>query len=311
MSNAPEQPKKALGKGLSALFPGPRPSLQPPVAVPFATPTTAAHPSAAPAKIPIGDIHPNPLNPRSAFSEDKLEELAQSIRANGIIQPLVVRRVDNKYQIIAGERRWRASKRAGLTEVPVVIQDFADDRLLEIALIENIQREDLNPIEVAHAFQKLAHDLKLSHEEIGTRTGKDRTTITNMLRLLRLPPEVQQYVAESPDRMTMGHARAILGLPTADAQRDMAAKILASRMSVRQVEQLVQKALRGDEQEDQPKKEKTQDPNVKAASKTLESVLGTRVRIVEQSPKRGRIEIEYYSPEDLDRIYTLICGETN
>ena len=219
--------------------------------------------------------------------------------------------MDGKYQLVAGERRWRASKRAGLTEVPVVIQDFADDRLLEIALIENIQREDLNPIEIAHAFQKLAHDLKLSHEEIGNRTGKDRTTITNMLRLLRLPDDVQQQVAEHPERMSMGHARAILGLLTPEAQREMAARILASRLSVRQVEQLVKKALRGEQEEDQPKKEKPQDPNVKAAVQNLESALGTRVRIVEQSPKRGRIEIEYYSPEDLDRIYTLICGETD
>ncbi len=163
-------------------------------------------------KIPIALIDPNPLQPRSVFEPERLAELAQSIRANGIIQPLVVTQKGTRYQLVAGERRWRAARLAELLEVPVVVQEFADDRLLEIALIENIQREDLNPIEVAQALERLATEYALSHEELGRRTGKDRATVTNLLRLLRLPQAIQLLLAEH--RLSMGHARAILGLPT-------------------------------------------------------------------------------------------------
>ncbi len=244
------------------------------------------------------------MQPRTGFAAEKLGELAASIRATGVLQPLLVRPHGARYQLVAGERRWRAARVAGLAEVPVVVQDVADDRLLEITLVENIQREDLNSIEIAHAFDHLVQDLNLSHDEIARRTGKDRSTITNMLRLLKLPVDIQQLVAEH--RLSMGHARAVLALPTEELQRQVAEKASSQGLSVRQVERLVQRMT----QPRDPKSadEVLQDPNVKAAVQELERVLGTRVRIVERAEQRGRIEVEYYSPEDLDRIYTLIVG---
>ena len=245
------------------------------------------------------------MQSRTIFQPERLQELSQSIQANGIIQPLVVRRHGERYQLVAGERRWRASKLAGLERVPVIVQDLSDAQLLEVTLIENIQREDLTPLEVAHAFDRLVRDLGLSHEEIAGRTGKDRSTITNTLRLLRLPADVQQLVSER--RLSMGHARAILGLPTPELQRQVAEKASSQGLSVRQVERLIQRMTLS--REPKSADEVAEDPNVKAAIQELERVLGTRVRIVPKSEQRGRIEIEYYSPEDLDRIYELIAGE--
>lgn len=292
-----EQPRKALGKGLSALLPANKPATQ-------ATPPPQGQPSGA-LQLPIEQIEPNPLQPRTTFQADRLAELAQSIRENGVIQPLVVRRVGDRYQLVAGERRWRASRLAGLSTVPVVVQDFAEKRLMEVALIENIQREDLNPIEVAHAFDRLNKEFSLSHEDIARRTGKDRTTVTNMLRLLKLPGDVQILLAEH--RLSMGHARAILGLPTPELQIQVAEKASSEGMSVRQVERLVQRM--SEPREPKTPEEVAQDPNVRAAIEQLERVLGTRVRIVEKSEQRGRIEIDYYSMEDLTRIYELIVGD--
>jgi ParB family chromosome partitioning protein len=303
MNSADDKPRKALGKGLSALLPG-RTHLGPTAAATATAPTTA---TAKPAALPLGLIQPNPMQPRTFFNSDGLEELAASIRANGIIQPLIVRRAGESYQIVAGERRWRAARIAELEEVPVVIQDVADRSMLELALIENIQREDLNPIETAHAFERLGRDLGLSQEEIGRRTGKDRTSIANIVRLLKLPKEVQLLVAER--RLSMGHARAILGLPTADEQIQIAEKTVALGLSVRQVEAQVQEMTsdRG-KPPSGSRKDSAQDPNVRAAADELERALGTRVRIVELSEQRGRIEIEYYSQADLDRLYQQIVG---
>jgi len=236
-----------------------------------------------------------------------LEELAASIRANGIIQPLIVRRVGQQYQIVAGERRWRAAKIAGLSEVPVVVQEVADRQMLELALIENIQREDLNPIETALAYDRLAREMGLSQEEIGRRTGKDRTSINNTIRLLRLPKEVQLLVAEH--RLSMGHAKAILGLATAEQQIQFAEKAAAQGLSVRQVEALVQESGSDRARGGGLKRETQQDPNVRAAVEQLERALGTRVRIVEMSEQRGRIEIDYYSQAELDRLFQHIAGE--
>ncbi len=303
MSNAQDSQRKALGKGLSSLLPG-RP-LQPPVAPQVVVTTQAAEPVVGePTQLAIEQIEINPAQPRSVFDPERLEDLAQSIRANGIIQPLVVRKVQGHYQLVAGERRLRASTLAGLTTVPVVVQEISDERLLEVTLIENIQREDLNAIEVALAFEKLSHELNLSHEEIARRTGKDRSTITNLLRLLRLPTEVQRLVAES--RISMGHARALLGLTEPDQQVDVARKVSEGGMSVRAVEQLVQKLTKPPVEPEEPP---AVDPNVKAAIQEMERVLGTRVKIVEKGVDRGRIEIEYYTADDLDRIYGLIVGE--
>lgn len=298
MSKAQDNPRKALGKGLNALLAS-RTAAKP-VPPPEQSPTAPEPVS----RIPISLIDPNPVQPRTVFQAERLQELADSIKANGIIQPLVVRPHGDRYQLVAGERRWRAAKLAGLLEVPAVVQTVSDDRLLEITLIENIQREDLNAIEVAHAFDRLARELNLSHDDIARRTGKDRTTITNTLRLLKLPPDVQQLVAEH--RLSMGHARAILGLPTPELQRQLADRTASQGLSVRQVERFVKQMTAP--REPKPPEEPL-DPNVKAAIAQMEAALGTRVRIAAKSDHRGRIEIEYYSAEDLDRIYSIIVGD--
>jgi ParB family chromosome partitioning protein len=293
MNKRPEQ-RKVLGKGLSALLPS------------RSTPTPAvdlAPVESRPGSIRIDQIEPNPLQPRTIFDPGRLQELANSIETNGILQPLLVRRKGSQFELIAGERRLRAAKLAGLGEVPAIIQDYADDKLLEIALIENIQREDLNPMETAQALERLAREMSLSHEEIARRTGKDRTTITNMIRLLRLPSDVQLLVAER--RLSMGHARAILGLEKPEHQIQLAEKAAAQGFSVRQVERLVKKINEPRDASDAP----LQDPNIRAAVAQLEGALGTRVRIIEKSEQRGRIEIEYYSQEDLQRVYELILPD--
>lgn len=291
--NKTENPRKVLGRGLGALLPTRPPEpLAPPPAEPAQT-------------ISIEAIDPNPLQPRRAFQADRLEELAQSIRANGIIQPLVVRRAGDRYQLVAGERRWRAAKLAGISQVPVVVREIPDDHLLEITLIENIQREDLNPIETAVAFERMMRELVLTPEQVGQRTGKDRTTIVNLIRLLQLPDDLQHLVADR--RLTAGHARCLLSLPTIQLQREVAEKAVNQGWSVRQLERLTQKLIEGET----PKRvdEVTLDPNVKAAIQEMERVLGTRVKIIEKARQKGRIEIEYYSSEDLDRIYSVIVGE--
>lgn len=307
MSNAIEKQRKALGKGLSALLPG-RPLPVAPASPGAAAAKAATYAAAyqAPSHLPIDSVHPNPVQPRVVFQIDRLEELAASIRANGIIQPLIVRRHAGQFQMVAGERRWRAAKMAGLAEVPVVVQEVTEPRMLELALIENIQREDLNPIETAHAYERLGRELGLSQEEIGRRTGKDRTSIANIVRLLKLPTEVQLLLAEH--RLSMGHARAVLGLPTADKQIEVAEKAAAQGLSVRQVETLVQELTSDRPQSGSSRKEASQDPNVRAAVDELERALGTRVRIVELSQQRGRIEIEYYSQAELDRLFQHIVG---
>ena len=297
MNKKPEQ-RKALGKGLSALLP------KKPLPMPQQSTAEHSAPGTRVASIPIIQIEPNPLQPRITFDPGRLQELANSIETNGIIQPILIRRKGSHFELIAGERRLRAAKLAGLAEVPAIIQDYADDRVLEIALIENIQREDLNPIETAQALERLAREMNLSHEEIANRTGKDRTTITNMIRLLRLPSDVQLLVAER--RLSMGHARAILGLAKPEHQTQLAEKSAAQGFSVRQVERLVKKI---NEPRD-PSETPLQDPNIRAAVADLENALGTRVRIIEKSDQRGRIEIEYYSQEDLQRVYELILPTT-
>lgn len=307
MTNASDKPKRALGKGLSALLPS-RPSA-PPAAVAESAPqpTGSGQPTSS---LPLDSILPNRLQPRTHFQHDRLEELAQSIRANGIIQPLIVRRSGaERFELVAGERRLRAARLAGLAEVPVVIQEVAEDRLLELALIENIQREDLNPIEAAQAFDRLVREMGLTHEEIGRRTGKDRSSIANFIRLLKLPEDVQRLVAEG--RLPMGQARALLTLPGEEQQRSVAEKAAAQGMSTRQVEALVRGMT--DARSNRPGTSgrsgpANDDPNVRAAVDELERVLGTRVRIVAASEDHGKIEIEYFSQDELQRIYSLIVG---
>jgi ParB family chromosome partitioning protein len=255
--------------------------------------------------IPVDAIQPNPLQPRRVFQDNRLEELAQSIRANGIIQPLVVRLVDGHYQLVAGERRWRAAKLAGVAIVPVVVREIPEDRLLEITLIENIQREDLNPMETASAFARLSAETNLNAEQIGNRTGKDRSTVINLMRLLQLPPDIQQLISEG--KLTAGHGRCLLSLPKAELQREVSERAIAGGWSVRQVEQTCARMTAGKT----PKHvdEAKIDPNVKAAIQEMERKLGTRIHVKEGARGRGKLEIEYYSAEDLDRIYDAIMGQ--
>jgi ParB family chromosome partitioning protein len=297
--NRTENPRKVLGKGLNAL-------LSTRTQAPAPTAPAAEPPRAEDAQFVSPDgIDANPLQPRREFQPERLAELAESITANGIVQPLVVRRAGERYQLVAGERRLRAARLAGLKLVPVVVRDIPDDRLLEVTLIENIQREDLNPLETAIAFDRLGQELNLSAEEVGHRTGKDRTTVLNFTRLLQLPSDLQQLVATR--KLSHGHARCLLTLPTAALQREVAEKALAQEWSVRQTERTTQKMVEGQ----QPKHvdEVQVDPNVKAALQELQRALGTKVRIVEKAKRGGRIEIDYYSQEDLDRIYGLIVGD--
>lgn len=290
MNKMPENPRRALGRGLSALLP-PRSPAAGPQAV-ATDPVT---------EIDVDLIEPNPVQPRRAFDDGPLRELAGSIATHGVIQPLVVRRHGNRYQLIAGERRWRAARLAALERVPIVVRDIPDDRLLEVSLIENVQREDLNPIELAIAFDRMARELHLSQDEIGERTKKNRTTISNAVRLLQLPEDLQQLVAAH--QLSPGHARCLLSLPSQALQRQVAEKVLAQGWSVRQTERVSKKLAGGSGK--QASAEPRVDPNVKAAIQELERVLGTRVQIADKNGK-GHILIEYYSPEDLDRIYTTI-----
>lgn len=297
--NKAENPRKVLGKGLNALLAGR--TQAPPHAAPHPVETPRTEDALL---IPIDALDANPLQPRRVFQQERLAELAQSIRANGIVQPIVVRKVSGRYQLVAGERRWRAAKLAGLERVPVVVRDIPDDRLLEITLVENIQREDLNAIETAIAFDRLGQELNLTAEQIGDRTGKDRTTILNFIRLLQLPADLQQLVAKR--RLSQGHARCLLSLPTPELQREVAEKAVAQGWSVRQTERTTQKMVEG--RKAKHVDEVQADPNVKAAISEMERTLGTKVRIIEKAKRGGRIEIEYYSAEDLDRIYSSIVG---
>jgi ParB family chromosome partitioning protein len=292
--NKNDNPRKALGRGMNTLL-GNRTQ----------APPQEPERVEADLTIPIDAIDPNPLQPRRVFQAERLAELAQSIRTNGIIQPLVVRKAGDRYQLVAGERRWRAAKLAEFRQVPAVVRDIPDDHLLEITLIENIQREDLNPIETAAALARMGAELKLSPEEIGNRTGKDRTTIINFTRLLQLPSDLQQLIADR--RLSAGHGRCLLSLPTVEHQREVAEKAVTNAWSVRQTERVTQKMMEGRT----PKRvdEVETDPNVKAAIQEMQRVLGTRVRIIEGAKKKGKIEIEFYSQEDLDRIYGVIVGE--
>src|SRR5437016_522043 len=297
--NKPDQPRKALGKGIDALMRG---RILSTVASPEAPP---ANPQELSLNLDINRIDPNPLQARRIFQAERMEELAQSIRSNGIIQPLVVRRHGDRYQLVAGERRWRAAKIAGIEVVPVVIREIPDERLLEITLVENIQREDLSAVETGNAFHRMATELNLTPEQIGARTGKDRSTVINFIRLLQLPADIQQLLNDR--KLSAGHGRALLTLPTPEAQREVAERAAAQNWSVRETERVTQRMVEG--RKPKTLEELKIDPNVKAALHELERVLGTRVKIIEGARGKGKIEIEYYSAEDLDRIYGVIVRE--
>ena len=285
-------PRKALGRGLGALLP--------PKAQHDSPESEGAASGLAIREISIDQIDPNPYQPRRNFDQKALLELSRSIREDGLVQPIVVQADGSRFALIVGERRLRAAKMAGLTTIPAIVREIEPERVLEVTLVENIQREDLNPIEIALALDRMIQELQLSHEEVATRTGKDRSTITNLLRLLRLPGDVQQLVAER--RISGGHARAILGLEDATQQVALAEKAAAQGLSVRQVERTV-RAL---SESKKSGKTKQLDPNVASALVELEQRLGTKVRLVQQGRHKGRLEVEYYSEEDLERIYSII-----
>lgn len=258
-------------------------------------------------EIQIDLIRPGEQQPRTTFQEDKLRELAQSIRTSGIIQPLLVRRRGGMFELVAGERRWRAAQLAGLTRIPAIVRDIPDERLLELALIENIQRQELNPIEEANAYKRLIESLHLTQDDVARRIGRDRSFITNYLRILKLPTEIQNLLES--EKLTFGHARALLGL-TEDVilQRRFAQKIVKHNWSVRETERRIKHAFQGQSQKPRTSPAAS-DPNVRAAEVKLRRRLGTQVRIVQ--PKQGspgRIEIEYYSDSDLSRIYESLLS---
>lgn len=280
--------RKALGRGLGALL--------------SAEGTATATEDES--EIPIDLIDPSSLQPRSVFDEAKLDELARSINANGIVQPLLLRRKGERFELIAGERRWRAAQLAGLSKVPAVIRTVSDDKVLELALIENIQREDLNPIEEARAYKKLIDTVGLTQETVAERVGRDRSYVTNYLRLLRLPDDLQDLLQKG--KLSTGHARALLGTDHLDVQRRLARKIIEQDLSVRATERLVRQVV-------EPRERKTgaraptSDPNIRAAETKLRRHFGTQVKIVQtEGSHSGKIEFEFYNAGDLDRLYTLL-----
>lgn len=259
-------------------------------------------------QIDIDLIEPSPSQPRTRFDEDRLEELAQSIRSNGIVQPLLLRRHGARYQLVAGERRWRAAQRSGLQRVPAVVRNIPDDKLLELALIENIQRQELNPIEEAHAYKRLIETLGLTQEVVAQRVGRDRSFVTNYLRLLRLPEDIQRLVEE--EKISMGHARALLGLDDLDIQRRIAKNVIDQSLSVRETERAIKRIIAGTNPSIATiPPTKRDDANMRSAEVKLRRRLGTQVKVIpSQSSPGGKIEIEYYNDGDLNRIYQLLIG---
>lgn len=280
--------RPALGRGLSALIPD--------------SPTPIASAADRSLEIDTDLLRPNKFQPRTHVDDERIDELSRSIRANGIIQPIVVRKIGDGYEIIAGERRWRAAQRAGLLKVPVVVREIPEERLLAVALIENIQREDLNPIEEAVAYRRLGDEFHLTQEQIAEAVGKDRSSIANYVRLLRLPQEVRGNVASNT--LSMGHARALLGLTDEAAQLRVARDVVSRNLSVRETEALVKKAASPEAK----KAEKPTDVHTRAAEDKLKMALGTRTRIVRKG-KGGRIEIDFVNEDELQRLYERLVGE--
>lgn len=273
--------KPALGKGLSALIPEQKQS-------------------SGILELDINIITPNEYQPRRFFDDKALDDLVSSIKEKGVIQPVIVRRIsDRAYELIAGERRWRASKKAGLHKIPAIVKEAAPAEALELALIENIQREDLNPLETAEAFQRLIKDFSLTHEDLSKKVSKDRATVTNYLRILKLPSEVKRWIAEGS--LSIGHAKALLQIDDPIAQTAAARKIIKNGLSVREAEALSKKTSTS-----RPKPKASRDPQIASLEEKLIQSLGTKVRLIHKSKKGGKIEIEYYSLEELDRLLEIL-----
>lgn len=290
MSEQKPEKRSALGRGLSALIPeGP--------------PLGGREPSSSPTEIDIDLLQPNPKQPRLSLDDARLDELAASIKGNGIIQPILVRKKAKGYEIVAGERRWRAAQRAGLLRVPVVVRDVADEKLLEVALIENIQRENLNPIDEALAYRKLVDELKLTQDEVAAAVGKDRATVANHLRLLKLPDKVKASVAAGA--LSMGHARALLGLEQPGQLEQTATSVIERGLSVRETEALVRRLHEPPTPRPEPP---PKDVHTRDAEEKLRLALGTRVRIVRKG-KGGRVEIDFVSEDELQRLYEFMTDK--
>lgn len=272
--------RRALGRGLGALIPSAYGSEEAP----------------RDSVVPLAAIRPNPMQPRQAFADESIEKLAESIRQKGILQPLLVRRSNGGYELIAGERRLRAAQRLGMGQVPVLVRDASDGEMLEMALIENIQREDLNPLEEARAYRHLVEEFQLTQEDIAARVGKDRSTIANTMRLLQLPPELQSQIERGA--LSAGHARALAAAPSATMKIQWAQEVIAQGLTVRQTENLVKRRVRPPAA-----------PEVAAAEQRLTEHLGTRVRVLHGRNGAGRIEIEYYSLEELNGLLDRLGAE--
>ena len=281
--------KTGLGKGLDALIP----------------PSESIPPGSGIAQIPVDKIRANPRQPRTRFDPEAISELASSIREHGVIQPLIVTQSDvpNEYILVAGERRWVAAHEAGLSKVPVIIREASDQQLVELALVENVQRSDLNPLEAAEAYRQLTEDFGLSHEEISERVGKSRVAVTNTLRLLNLAEPVKKALVD--EQISEGHARALLGLSSSQAQSAVLQTILKKNLNVRQTEDLVRN-LSG--QRSQPIEKPEQSPEIRAIEERLRSYLGTKVKLNQRS-KGGTLVIHYYSEEELNSLIEKLLGE--
>lgn len=303
--------KSGLGRGLDALFPGKvseeKPNFQKKINEQYAQPANSVDQTEEVGKnkevfVKISKVEPNLNQPRKQFNEDSLLELAESIKQYGVLQPLLVSEKKDYYEIIAGERRWRAAKLAGLKEIPVLIKEFTEQEMVEISLIENIQREDLNPIEEAKAFKRLIEEFHLKQDEIAERVSKSRTAVTNSMRLLKLDDRVQQMLID--EMISSGHARALLSIADGDTQTSLATKIFDEKLSVRDTEKLVKNLL------EPPKKKKeikntAEDAIYESLEERMKGIIGSKVFIHRKKNNKGKIEIEYYSKDELERIIDL------
>jgi ParB family transcriptional regulator, chromosome partitioning protein len=287
--------RKALGRGLDTLLPGR------PVAVASPAPRVESG-----REIPVDQIDPNPYQTRRRINEESLKELTESIKATGVVQPIVVRSGANgRFQLVAGERRWLASKRAGKSSIPAVVREISNEQAMEITIIENLQREDLNPMEQARAFERLSREFKLTQEQIATRTGKDRASIANFIRLLKLPQDIQDLLEQGD--LSLGHGKALCALSGDPAQLAAAAhQVISKSLSVRQTEELVSKLINPQEEQQKQAKAKSVDPNVREAAHNLERALGVKVEIQDRKGQ-GKIILRYSSLEDFDRILDALA----
>jgi ParB family transcriptional regulator, chromosome partitioning protein len=300
-ASAQDTKRRALGKGLDSLLPRVQVSATPAI-------TAAPEPeSGKPREIPVEMIDPNPHQTRKTFDEGSLGELAESIKANGVVQPILLRpQADGRFQLIAGERRWRASKLVGKKTVPAILRQVSDEQAMEITIVENLQREDLNPIEQARGFERLSREFNMTHEQISVRTGKDRASISNYLRLLKLPMSVQYQVEGG--LLSFGHARALLGLLGTNETERTAQRAISLSLSVRQLESMVQQILNPEKaKKKEPKAEAPVDPNVREVAEQLQRALGLKVSI-EDKKGRGRVIIEYAKLEDFDALLEKLAG---